>query len=488
MRKYISSIKDMYRYPVDVQSKTFNYLLESGKQTIFGKDHHFGSVKNYDDFRRIVPVNDYHGLYSYVNRCIQGEQNVLWNKKIKWFSKSSGTTEEKSKFIPVSVEGLNICHYKVGAYTFASYFNNHPDSKITTGSLMSITGSLSQLSPNIMAGDVSAILAKNLDFWAKPFRSPSNDIALLPNWDEKLQKIRKKYVNKNVCGLVGVPSWGLLILKTILDEAGQDKIKQVWKNFELIVHGGVSFEPYKQEFSKILGNSVNYVETYNASEGYFAFQEQSGVDMLLATDNGVFYEFIPMKNINDEHPKAICLAEVELNKNYALVITTNSGLWRYKIGDTIQFTSLNPYRICITGRTKAFINAFGEELIVDNANQALKQTLEEAVANIKEFTAAPVYLGDGKKARHQWFIEFNDAPNDVERFADILDKNLQAINSDYEAKRKNDLILNRLELIIVPNGTFYEWLKRRGKLGGQYKVQRLSNDRRIADAILEILK
>jgi hypothetical protein len=353
--------------------------------------------------------------------------------------------------------------------------------------MMSVTGSLSQISEKMMAGDVSAILVKNMDFWFKPFRSPSEDIALLSNWDEKLELIAQKYSNKNVVGLVGVPSWGLMILKKVLEANDKEKISHLWHNFELFVHGGVSFEPYRSEFSRVLGDKVNYIETYNASEGYFAFQEETGVDMLLATDSGIFYEFISMSEINEENPKTICLAEVELNKNYALVISTNAGLWRYKIGDTVKFTSLKPYRIRITGRTKAFINAFGEELIVDNAIQALKKTCEQTKSDIKEFTAAPVYLGEGQQARHQWFIEFNEKPKSLDNFAKLLDDNLKSLNSDYESKRKGDMILHRLEIIDLPAGTFEEWFRRRGKFGGQSKVQRLCNDRRIADSLLGLM-
>jgi hypothetical protein len=326
-----------------------------------------------------------------------------------------------------------------------------------------------------------------MDFWFKPFRSPSEDIALIANWDEKLELITQKYSDKNIVGLVGVPSWGLMILKKVMEANDKDKIHHIWKNFELFVHGGVNFDPYRYEFSRILSDNVNYIETYNASEGYFAFQEQSDVDMLLATDNGIFYEFIPMSEINEERPKTLCLAEVELNKNYAILISSNSGLWRYKIGDTVKFTSLKPYRIRITGRTKAFINAFGEELIVDNAMQALKKVCEQSNVSIREFTVAPVYLGEGRQARHQWFIEFSKEPRNLDDFANKLDENLRNLNSDYDAKRKGDMILHRLELINLPVGTIEKWFRHKGKLGGQSKVQRLSNDRHIADSILELM-
>ncbi|GHU86686.1 hypothetical protein FACS1894153_4140 [Bacteroidia bacterium] len=489
----INQINNSHKNALSIQQKTFEYLINRGKQTSYGKDFFFQDIKNYNDFTKVVPINDYNSLKPYFDKMINGEQNILWNTPIKMFSKSSGTTDNKSKFIPVSNEALRDCHLNVGQQMFASYFKNNPQTKLLTGMLMSITGSTIKNDSRMTIGDVSALLTKNIQWYVRPFRAPSNDIALLPDWENKIEKICKKYIQKNIVGLVGVPSWGYVLLEHICKYADKSTIIEIWNNFELFVHGGVNFSPYTQSFEKIIGKDINYIETYNASEGFFGFQDEPTEDMLIAVDGGIFYEFIPMENFDADNlghvnsdVKPICLEDIELYKNYAIVITTNAGLWRYVIGDTVIFTSKNPYRIKVSGRTKSFINAFGEELIEDNALKAINSVCTEMGCTISEFTVAPVYLSE-ENACHQWLIEFSKEPDNIDIFAKKLDKYLQEINSDYEAKRKGDMILKKLKVLQLKSGTFYEWLKSNNRIGGQNKIPRLCNDRRIADSILLFL-
>lgn len=485
----IHQIETFMNHPHEVQHDWLTKLLKSASNTEYGQLYDFTSIRSFEAFQQQVPLNSYETLKPYIDRLRKGEQRLLWHSDIKWFAKSSGTTAGKSKFIPVSPESLQECHYLAGKDMFAMYLNNHSDSAIFDGRNLAMGGSLHILEPNSDAyyGDVSAILIENLPFWAEFLRTPNLEIALMDQWEEKIEKMACSTIEKKVTSIAGVPSWTLLLLKRILEITGKKSIYDVWPNLEVFFHGGVNFSPYREQFKNLIASpKMNYMETYNASEGFFAIQDTvSGNDMLLMLDYGIFYEFIPMENIADKNPQTISLEQVELNKNYAIVVTTNAGLWRYVIGDTVRFTSLSPYRIQISGRTKTFINAFGEELIEDNAIKALSIACEQTNAEILEFTAAPVYPEEGEEARHQWLIEFAKMPQDLNNFSEILDHALKSQNSDYEAKRHGDLILKLPEIIAVPEKTFYKWLKRNNKLGGQHKVPHLSNDRKIVEAILE---
>ncbi|MDR0438052.1 MAG: GH3 auxin-responsive promoter family protein [Bacteroidales bacterium] len=490
-RQRIHQIELFLKYPNDVQREWLTELLNAAENTEYGRLYDFKTIRSVEEFQQRVPLNSYDTLKPYIDRLRKGEQQLLWPSDIKWFAKSSGTTASKSKFIPVSPESLEECHYKAGKDLFSLYLNNHPDSALLDGRSLGMGGShyICEMNSDAYYGDVSAILIQNLPFWAEFFRVPNLDIALMDKWEEKIEKMAHTTIERNVTNIAGVPSWTLLLLKRILEITNKKDISEVWPNLEVFFHGGVSFTPYRKQFKDLISSpKMAYIETYNASEGFFGIQDTiSGDDMLLMLDYGIFYEFIPLEHIHDEQPKALTLDQVELNKNYAIVITTNAGLWRYVIGDTVCFTSLSPYRIKISGRTKTFINAFGEELIEDNAIKALTIACEKTNAEIVDFTAAPVYLEDGKHARHQWLIEFSKPPQDLQYFSEVLDNALKSQNSDYEAKRYQDLMLTLPEVISVPEKTFYNWLKLNGKLGGQHKVPRLSNDRKIADEILQIV-
>lgn len=491
MRKRMHQIELFVKYPFDVQQDWFKKLIESGSKTEWGKKYGYSSIKTYEDYRREVPVNFYDDLKPYIERLMKGEQNVLWNTPIKWMAKSSGTTADKSKFIPVSQESLEECHFKGGKDLFAIYCNNYPETNIFNGKALALGGShqISEYNTESYYGDLSAILIQNLPFWAEFYRTPSLDIALMDNWEEKIEKMAHEILKDDITNVSGVPSWTLLLLKKVLDITGRRDIFEVWPEMELYVHGGVSFVPYKEEYKKLFpGNRLNYLETYNASEGFFGIQDTTTSDeLLLMLDYGVFYEFIPMNEIDKPAPKAIPLEEVETDVNYAIVITTNAGLWRYVIGDTVKFTSKNPYRIKITGRTKSFINAFGEELIIENADAALRIACEKTHAIINEYTAAPVYLSRNESACHEWVIEFTTHPDNIEYFTEVLDNALKSLNSDYEAKRHKDMILKLPKIHVAPKGTFYSWMKQRGRLGGQNKVPRLSNERKHIEEVLKIL-
>jgi hypothetical protein len=493
-------------------------LLNSAKDTEYGRLYDFKSITSVEKFQQRVPLNSYETLKPYIDRLRKGEQQLLWNSDINWFAKSSGTTAGKSKFIPVSLESLEACHYQAGKDMYSLYLNNHPDSNLFDGRSLGMGGShyVCDVNSDAYYGDVSAILIQNLPFWAEFFRVPSLDIALMDKWEEKIEMMAHTTIERNVTNIAGVPSWTLLLLKRILDITGKKDISEVWPDLEVFFHGGVSFTPYRKQFKTLISSpKMNYVETYNASEGFFGIQDTiDGDDMLLMLDYGIFYEFIPLEDFKDDDvgaghaPPTLTLDQVELNKNYAIIITTNAGLWRYMIGDTVRFTSLSPYRIKISGRTKTFINAFGEELIEDNAIKSLAIACEKTNAEIVDFTAAPVYLDTSghfenlndrglvvealeatkpTKARHQWLIEFAKPPQDLNYFSEVFDNALKAQNSDYEAKRYHDLMLVLPEIIAVPEKTFYNWLKQNGKLGGQHKVPRLSNDRKIVDEILQIV-
>jgi len=493
MKKRIHDIDLFLKFPIEVQNEIFTHLIKTARKTEFGREYAFGEIKNLETFKERVPIHTYEDIYPYIEKLLNGQQNILWPSEIKWFAKSSGTTNAKSKFIPVSQEALTDCHFKGGKDMLGIYFNNHPDSKIFTGKGLAIGGSqqINQFDSNSNSyyGDVSAVIMSNLPFWAQLARTPRLEIALMSEWEEKIEKMATTTIEENVTNIVGVPTWTVVLLQRILEITGEKHIHEVWPNLEVFIHGAVSFEPYESLFKKLApSNKMNYLETYNASEGFFGIQDQtSSRDLLLMLDYGIYYEFIPFENVEDEHPETVGLQDVELNKNYALVISTNSGLWRYMIGDTIKFTSLDPYRIRISGRTKHFINAFGEELIVENAERAIKLACEKTSAIIGDYTAGPRYLEAGKKGGHEWVIEFKEAPEDIDQFTDVLDNTLMELNSDYEAKRYKDIALERPRIHSVASGTFYNWMKKRGKLGGQHKVPRLSNDREYLDDILEML-
>ena len=472
------------------QQQVLQHLLERAKDTEYGRNHLFGSTKTYEDFAKNVPVNTYEELKGDIDRMRHGEENVLWPGQVKWYAKSSGTTNDKSKFIPVSNEGLNRIHYQGGKDTVALYLRNNPDSRMFDGKGLILGGSHS---PNYnlhnsLVGDLSAILIENINPVANLVRVPKKSTALLQDFEVKRDRIARETLNQNVTNLSGVPSWMLSVLVRVMELSGKKHLEEVWPNLEVFFHGGIAFTPYRPQYEQLITSpNMHYMETYNASEGFFGIQSDPGdASMLLMTDYDVFYEFIPMDEYGTEHPTVLPLADVELDKNYAVLISTSCGLWRYMIGDTVKFTSRQPYKFIITGRTKYFINAFGEELIMDNAEKGLAYTCEQTGAEIKEYTAAPVYMDSKAKCRHQWVIEFAKAPNDLKKFANILDKRLQELNSDYEAKRFHDITLQHLEIVVARPNLFNDWLKMKGKLGGQHKIPRLSNSRKVIEEMLEL--
>ncbi len=488
--KRMNQIELFEKYPEDVQQEQLFNLLKSANNTEFGKKYDFASISNMQKYQERVPVRTYEGFTEYIDRIRKGEQNVLWPSDIKWFAKSSGTTADKSKFIPVSPESLDECHFRGGKDVIVLYASNFPGRSVFTGKALAIGGSqqINKYDNEMYYGDLSAVLIENFPFWARFLHTPAKKIALMDEWEQKIELMAQATINENVTNISGVPSWTMVLVKRILEISGKSNLMDVWPNLELFVHGGVSFTPYRDQFrSLIKSNDMNYLETYNASEGFFAIQDYPEADgMLLMLDYGVFYEFIPMEKFDQENPKTIGLDEVELNKNYALLISTNGGLWRYLIGDTIKFTSKYPFRIKITGRTKHFINAFGEELIIENAERALKKACERTGAEIKEYTAAPIFMTEERNGGHQWLFEFSKMPDNLEHFADTLDNTLKAVNSDYEAKRYKDISLSFPKIEVAQHGVFYTWLKERGRLGGQNKVPRLANHREYMDRLLEI--
>lgn len=493
MKKRIHQIELFMKYPNEVQDEVLKKLINYARDTEFGQRYSFEDITNYDDYRRRVPVHTYEQIHPYISRLMSGEQNILWPSEIKWFAKSSGTTNARSKFIPVSPEAMEECHFKGGKDLLSIYVNNFPDTEIFSGKGLAVGGSLymNEYDPtsNSMYGDVSAVLMQNLPPWAQFIRTPSLETALMGNWEEKLVKLVAETSKVDVRHLSGVPTWTVLLLQRILESERKQDIHEVWPHLEVFFHGAVSFTPYRSLFKSIISSdAMRYWETYNASEGFFGIQDRSGSDdMLLMLDYGVFYEFIPIDEIDNENPTTLLLSDVEIGKNYAMVITTNAGLWRYNIGDTVKFTSTSPYRIKISGRTKHFINAFGEEIIVENAETAVTRACEATGGVIDNFTAGPVYLEKSKRGGHEWIIEFKVRPTDMDKFVDVLDKTLREINSDYDAKRAHDLALVAPKVHSVATGTFYRWLKKRGKLGGQNKVPRLSNSREYVEEILAMV-
>lgn len=490
MLRRIPQIENFMKNPIDVQHKVFLDLIEGAKNTVWGQYYDYKTIKDEVTFSQRVPLNDYESLMPFFTRILKGEQNVLWGGEIKWFSKSSGTTSSKSKFIPVSRESLEECHYKGGKDMLALYTNNHPDSAVFSGSSLALGGSRQDniYNNDIFCGDVSAIIIDNLPFWAEWYRVPKKEIALLPEWEQKLKKMIETVSSEDVVSISGVPSWMLVLLNGLMEYTGKT-IEEIWPNLEVYFHGGVSFRPYRDQYEKILPSNMNYMETYNASEGFFGLQDRTdSSSMLLLLDYGIYYEFIPFEDLDKENKRILPLSDVELGKNYAMVISTNGGLWRYMIGDTICFTQKTPYRFKITGRTKHYINMCGEELIVNNADKALAMVCDATDSVITDYTGGP-YINEKTNERcHEWIIEFKKEPQDLERFAEIFDHSLQNVNSDYEAKRYKDFVLKKPIVHIAPQNTFYNWLKEKGKLGGQHKVPRLSNDRKFLDEILTMIK
>lgn len=486
LKKRIHQIELFLKYPHEVQEELLFSLLKTAENTTVGKKYDFGSIKNYSTFAERVPVSAYEDLEPMIEQTRRGEQNVFWPSQIKWFAKSSGTTNAKSKFIPVSSEALEDCHYKAGKDLLCLYLNNNEDSQLFTGKSLRLGGSKQIYEDNnTYFGDLSAILIDNMPIWAEFSSTPSNKVSLMSEWETKIPAIVKETLTENVTSFAGVPSWMLVLMNKILEETGKPTLTEIWPNVEVYFHGGVSFEPYRDQYKKILPKpDFKYYEIYNASEGFFAIQDTNDSnELLLMLDYGIFYEFIPMDTFGTPNQKVVRLADVELNKNYAVVITTNAGLWRYLIGDTVRFTSINPYRIRITGRTKHHINVFGEELMVENTDKAIAKACELTGAEVLDYTVAPIFMQGREKGAHEWIVEFGKQPDDVEKFRTVLDETLQSINSDYEAKRYNNMTLNPLVLNVARPKLFYDWLKAQDKLGGQHKIPRLSNERKYLEEL-----
>jgi hypothetical protein len=492
MKQRVHQIELFLKYPHEVQLDWFKKLIQSGRDTEFGKQHGFKDIANYRQFAEQVPVRDYEALKPYIERMMMGEQNVLWSTEIRWFAKSSGTTSDKSKFIPLSQESLEECHFKGGKDMLAIYCNNHPESKIFSGKGLTLGGShqINVKSGNTWFGDLSAIIMEHLPVWVEYMRTPDLNIALLGEWESKLERIAHHTIEEDVTNLSGVPSWMLVLLQRILEIKGSKNILEVWPNLELFMHGGVNFGPYHDQYKALIpSDQMHYLETYNASEGFFGIQDRDKHDdMLLMLDYGIFYEFIPADQFESSNPKVVWLDEVQTDVNYVVLITTNGGLWRYVIGDVIRFSSINPYRMRIVGRTKQYINTFGEELMVDNAERALAIACEKTGAVVREYTAGPVYMELNNSGGHEWIIEFDKAPEHIGYFTEVLDNALKTLNSDYEAKRYKNMTLAPPRVHVVEQGRFYNWMKERGKLGGQNKVPRLANDRRYLDGLLNLHK
>ncbi len=487
-QKRLVQIEHFKNNPVKVQRDTLQELLAKAATTEYGRKYRFNTILTAEQYRERLPVIHYEEISNDIHRMMEGENNILWPEEVKWFAKSSGTTNAKSKFIPVSPTILEESHFRGGKDVIAIFNKLNPEAQVFSGKTLALGGSseVSRSNNNCQFGDLSAILISNTTFWANMMKTPDSSIMLMSNWEEKIEKICETTVKEDVRCLAGVPSWFLTVINKILEKTGKENLHEVWPNLELFIHGGISFTPYREQYKRLLPHpKMKYMETYNASEGFFGLQDDpTDPSMLLMLDYGTYYEFMPVSEMGKQHPKTLLLEEVEPGINYAMIITTSGGLWRYMIGDTISFTSTKPYKFRITGRTKLFINAFGEELIIDNATKALKRACEQTAANVFEFTAAPVFMDEGRKGAHEWLIEFDTPPDNPENFADILDRELQKLNSDYEAKRL--LSLERLKLHIARPGLFNDWLKEKGKLGGQHKVPRLWNDRTHIDELLKM--
>ncbi|MBQ0049457.1 MAG: GH3 auxin-responsive promoter family protein [Bacteroidales bacterium] len=488
-----SRLKTLDRYASEaetLQMATLRRLLGLAQDTEWGNQHGFATINQYEQFAASSPVNTYEELKGSIDRMRQGARDILWPGRVKWYAKSSGTTNDKSKFIPVSSHGLKDTHYAGGTDAVVWYLRNNPKSRLFDGRALILGGSHA---PNYnqkdsLVGDLSAILIENINPLVNLVRVPKKQTALLSDFEIKRDRIAREAMHKNVTNLSGVPSWMLSVLHRVMELSGKEHLQDVWPNLEVFFHGGVAFTPYREQYKRLITSpDMHHMETYNASEGFFGLQDDpTDPSMSLMLDYGVFYEFIPMDEFDAPHPTVLPLWGVETGKNYAMVISTSSGLWRYMIGDTVKFTSTNPYKFIITGRTKFFINAFGEELIVDNAEKGLEEACSMTGAQVRDYTAAPVFMGNDGKCRHQWLIEFAQSPADLQHFARLLDEALQRINSDYEAKRYKDITLQPLEIMVARKGLFDDWLKSKGKLGGQHKIPRLSNHRKFIDEMLQM--
>ena len=486
LKRRISQIELFKDYPIEVQQEVLRKLVVYSIDTEIGKKLEFKTIRHYNDFKERVPIVAYEDIYEDIERNRKGEQNIFWRTPIKWFAKSSGTTNAKSKFIPISFESLDDCHYKAGKDMLSLYFNNNINSELLIGKCLRLGGSKDIYeNNNSYYGDLSAIMIDNLPFWAELSSTPSSKVSLITEWEKKVQAIINESIDQNVTSFAGVPSWMLSLLQQVIQQTGKDNILEIWKNSEVYFHGGVSFDPYRNLYKNLFpSKDFKYFEIFNASEGFFAIQDQNNSsELLLMLDYGIFYEFIPTSKSEQD---IISLADVKLNVNYAMVITTNSGLWRYKIGDTIKFTCLNPFRIKVTGRTKHFINVFGEELVVENAEKALSMTCELTKCEISNYTVGPIFMGSKTKGSHEWLIEFEKKPDDVNKFMEILDLNLQRLNSDYEAKRYKSSTLEIPKIQVARKNLFYDWLASKNKLGGQNKVPRLSNSREYLDELINL--
>lgn len=491
IKKRYHQIELFLKYPGEVQDEVLHQLLEIAEDTEIGRKYGFSSIANYETFKERVPIVTYEEIEPIIERTRKGEQNLFWPTSINWFAKSSGTTNAKSKFIPVSLEALEDCHYKSGKDLLCLYLNNNENSQLFTGKSLRLGGSKELYEDNgSFFGDLSAILIDNMPLWAEFSSTPSSKVSLMSEWEGKLKAIIHESTQENVTSLAGVPSWMLVLLNNVLEETGKDHLFQVWENLEVYFHGGVSFNPYKEQYKKMLPRkNFKYYEIYNASEGFFAIQDRNNADdLLLMLDYGIFYEFITMDTYGTPTQKIVPLMEVVKGVNYAIVITTNSGLWRYKIGDTVRFTSTDPYRIKVTGRTKHHINVFGEELIIENAEEALKNICLKTGAEIKDYTAGPIFMAGKEKGAHEWIIEFRKVPEDLNYFTEFLDNALKSLNSDYEAKRYNNITLKMPKIHIARENLFYDWLKSKNKLGGQHKIPRLSNKRNYLEELLAMNK
>ena len=489
LKKRFHQIELFLKYPIDVQNELLEHLLHTAKNTEIGKQYDFASISTYREFAERVPVTSYEDNHLQIERARKGESNIFWPTPIKWFAKSSGTTNSKSKFIPVSSASLEHCHYAASKDLLCMYLNNNPDANLFLGKSLRLGGSKELYKENATVyGDLSAILIDNMPFWAEYSSTPNNEVSLMADWELKMQAIVDQTIQENVTSLAGVPSWMLVLLNNVLESTGKSNLFEIWPNLEVYFHGGVNFDPYIEQYNTILPkDNFRYYEIYNASEGFFAIQDRNAnKELLLMLDYGIFYEFIPMDTYGSASQKVIPLEQVQVAKNYAIVITTNAGLWRYKIGDTVRFTSISPFRIKVTGRTKHHINVFGEELIIENAETALKQASKHTQCEILDYTAAPIFMEGREKGAHEWIIEFKTPPKDLSLFTKSLDSALMDLNSDYQAKRFNNITLNLPKVHVARQRLFYDWLKQKNKLGGQHKVPRLSNKRDFIEELLHL--
>lgn len=483
-------IQNWINHPVASQRETLQDLVTSAQYTDFGKKYNFSKLFTVREFKQKVPIHEYDDIRPYIQRMMDGEENVLWNSPVKWFAKSSGTTSDKSKFIPVSDESLEDNHFQASKDVLTTYYKNFPASDLLTGKGLVVGGShqVSKINEGIQCGDLSAVLMQNTPFWGQWIRTPELSIALLDEWESKIEMLAQTTADENVTSISGVPTWTLLLLKRILEIKGKKTIKEVWPNLELYINGGVSFVPYRDQFEAIIGEPINYLEIYNASEGFFAAQQKPDDDgMTLFTEHGIFYEFMPVEEYGKENPRTIGLNQVVVNKNYAIIISTSGGLWRYLVGDTVQFTSVNPYKIKVSGRLKHYMNAFGEEVIVDNSDKAIAMAAQKTNAIVTDYTAAPIYFTQDSNGAHEWLIEFEKPPANMEFFIYELDAALKSINSDYEAKRHKSIALRMPHVQALPPGSFANWLRSKNKMGGQHKVPRLSNERTILEEIKKMI-